>query len=806
MKQFAFLISIILLSILFASCSSPLPVAPTPTDTNPPATTEATEIVPQPSETAPSVEAPSPSPTPQPVYDATPIAFSQPLATTGEIAFAGERDGRWHVLVMYADGSGETNLTAAFGDYAYPAWSPDGNRLAMRIDISSGNGIAVMNEQGSSDTGALTGAPPQIITTAFSDAPEFAPDGKSLLYISADVGDWQTYRAALDGSGATTLLSGIPQGARDPKYSPDGSRILFSQDVNRDGNYVIFSVSPDGSGLTQLTPNGESNEMADWSPDGKRIVYSAYHDDGRDLFLMNADGTGVSRLTSDPASEFDPAWSPDGGRIAFVSDKDGAYEIYVINTDGTRETRLTYNQNNDRWPTWRPNSSANGQTTCTSTAEFVADITTQNGQQFTSAKPFSKIWRLKNTGTCAWTPTSYFLRFAGGAPMSAELAFTLPGTILPGASVDIAIPLAAPAALGVNASQWTLIDAQGQPVNEASGSPLALTVSIEVLPPNATLLPAPLYYLAESGDIEQIWRMGSDGATIQQITHETDSVESFDVSPSDGRLAYIVGGGMVLSDAFGDGRQVYAPAADSSHPLWSPDGSWLAYNKGGVRLYNPASGEDRLLIANNPSGDASASRSYVPLQWSPDGSKLAVLIFYWEWLGVGIVSASDGALLIEGEYAEMVAWSRDSQSLLLARASGPGMLSLEPGLMRLPAAPDETPQTLIANTFVWWPTQALDGRLLYFAGAQIRDNPLEFAVSLFFADSSAADPVTLWQSAAILGDGDFDEALWAPDASLVIVKFEPANRLQEILLLRTIGGPLVYLLPQASNLRWGGQP
>jgi len=139
--------------------------------------------------------------------------------------------------------------------------------------------------------------------------------------------------------------------------APAGGKIAFAS--NRDGNYEIYVMNADGSGVKRLTNNAASDEYPSWSPEGNRIIFQSNRDatrpDYEDIYVMNADGSGVKRLTYNvTSSDEDPAWSPDGKHIAFQSHRDSNWEIYLMNTDGSGLKRLTNHSGDDLWPTWSP--------------------------------------------------------------------------------------------------------------------------------------------------------------------------------------------------------------------------------------------------------------------------------------------------------------------------------------------------------------------------------------------------------------------------------------------------------------------
>jgi hypothetical protein len=90
----------------------------------------------------------------------------------------------------------------------------------------------------------------------------------------------------------------------------------------------------------------------------------------------------------------------------------------------------------------------------------MADVTVPDGTVFTPNQTFTKTWRLKNTGTCSWTP-SYSVAFSDGNSMNGPATQALTGNVNPGQTVDISVNFTAPAAPGDYKGNYRLRNAAG---------------------------------------------------------------------------------------------------------------------------------------------------------------------------------------------------------------------------------------------------------------------------------------------------------------------------------------------------------
>jgi Tol biopolymer transport system component len=268
-----------------------------------------------------------------------------PLLTGGRITFSSEGD----IYVMNTDGSEQINLTTGSPWDIDPAWSPDGRRIAFASggrDEDNYGEIYVMNADGSNIT-RLTYRP-----TVVDWDPAWSPDGKWLAFESGNVNstDWDIYVINVDGSGLTRLTNTASNNG-SPTWSPDGTRIGFSSEI--DGNMEIYTINIDGSGQMNLSNNPAFDWNPAWSPDGKHIAFVSGRDGNEDIYVMNADGSEQINLTGNSIQEQYPTWSLDSSRVAFTCVNDNNFDICIINTDGSGRVRLTSNPSQDSDPSWK---------------------------------------------------------------------------------------------------------------------------------------------------------------------------------------------------------------------------------------------------------------------------------------------------------------------------------------------------------------------------------------------------------------------------------------------------------------------
>ncbi len=186
---------------------------------------------------------------------------------------------------------------------------------------------------------------------------DVSPDGKQIVFdLLGDI-----YLLPITG-GEATLLRGGPAWEIQPRFSPDGSKILFTSDAGGGDN--IWLMNTDGSAAKQVTrENFRLLNNATWMPDGNYIVARKHFTSTRSLgagemwmyHISGGEGVKLTARKNDQQDVNEPSVSPDGRYLYFSEDvypggyfqynKDPNSQIYQIRRydfqKGTHESLIT---------------------------------------------------------------------------------------------------------------------------------------------------------------------------------------------------------------------------------------------------------------------------------------------------------------------------------------------------------------------------------------------------------------------------------------------------------------------------------
>jgi Tol biopolymer transport system component len=225
-----------------------------------------------------------------------------------KLLFASYRNGEREVYVMdlaaVVQGAGDeaiVNLSRHTAADWQPAWSPDGMRVAFS-SYRDGNWEIYAVRADGTDMARLTNDP----ATDFS--PSWSPDGTRLLFMSRRSGDADLFVLDL----ATSKLTQLTHGKRDeyePAWSPDGEWMAFVTQM--DDQSDIWVMHADGSEPVNLTQSRYADDFSPaWYCGSDWLLYVSYTsaEGNYGVFRMRRDGTGVTRVTESKVDNLAPDW------------------------------------------------------------------------------------------------------------------------------------------------------------------------------------------------------------------------------------------------------------------------------------------------------------------------------------------------------------------------------------------------------------------------------------------------------------------------------------------------------------------
>lgn len=211
----------------------------------------------------------------------------------------------------------------------------------------SGGYLLVNGEGGGEETivrANSSGGNRRPVTINVEDSfPQFSPSLESMAYTSAKVGDrkprlyWQADASVQEDAGPL-LYSGRELFGDYPVYL-DNWRIAFQGCNSWAGGSRCGIYAADTKGGEPLRATDNTSDIPSGNL-GSRVLFSSNRAGNWDVWVVNFDGSGMQQLTTDPAIDGLGASSPDGKNIAFISNRGGSWAVWVMNTDGSNQRKL----------------------------------------------------------------------------------------------------------------------------------------------------------------------------------------------------------------------------------------------------------------------------------------------------------------------------------------------------------------------------------------------------------------------------------------------------------------------------------
>ena len=177
-----------------------------------------------------------------------------------------------------------------------------------------------------------------IASTEFDNYPAYSPDGRRIAFVSQRSGSSEIWVCDSDGTKATQLTSFNGSGAvYSPSWSPDSQNIAFTG-VLKGVKDDIYSISANGGIPRRLTANPAEDKWPYWSHDGKSIYFTSTRTGREEIWKMAPNGGEAVQITHNSGDA--PRESPDGKFLYYMKGWPDAVSVWKAAVDGSKEAKV----------------------------------------------------------------------------------------------------------------------------------------------------------------------------------------------------------------------------------------------------------------------------------------------------------------------------------------------------------------------------------------------------------------------------------------------------------------------------------
>lgn len=560
--------------------------------------------------------------------------------------------------------------------------SPDGQTIA--IDIQGTIGIV-----------SIAGGTVKLLTDGMGDErqPAWSPDGNRIIFQSYRDGNFHAWSIRKDGTDLKQMTFGMYD-HRELKFSPDGKKIIFSTD--RSGNYDVWEMTLATGDYHQITKDPGNDFHPAYSTDGKKIAFISTRDKGG-VFVI--DESGQEQLVVPTKGLLNaPAWSPNGSSLSFTSFYKAKSQLMVVNV-ASGEIRTMSGENEDVFP-FRASWLSENELIYTSDGKI---------QRKTLDKQPSR--SIVFTATYTVSPPSYPRK---QRDFDSDVSQKVLGIVGPVVSPD-----GNATAFNALGDIWVLKHSEGKTMNltqhDAADTDPAWSYDGRYI---AFASDRGGNYMniwmrdMQTGADKQITTFERNA--LQPAFSPDGKKLAFLLA--DGILGFGPVTLHVIDLVSGEVKPLHKPMFTPGKPTWSGDGKLVAlaalepnssrFREGQTRiLYAPANGDPAYFYSPVEARSIGARGKNGPV-WSPDGSKIAYIQDAVLWI---VQVDATGKQIhsprrLTNELAEAPSWTGDSRSIVFMATDRLKKIFLNDGHM------EDIPCTMV------WKTQKNQGQIVIHAG------------------------------------------------------------------------------------------
>ncbi|GAB4198644.1 MAG: hypothetical protein OHK0022_18240 [Roseiflexaceae bacterium] len=223
-------------------------------------------------------------------------------------------------------------------DASWISWAPDSQRLVFTTNLPTQpfrvGQLNLINADGSGRR--------RLTNDSYSNIrPQWSPDGRWIAFLTRQLPDAPYFPSITDhqlalispDTGEFRALTPIGEGY-DAVWAPDGKRLTFAPVVGDKRQIVDLSIDDGQRRVLTSEPDGASNPA--WSPDGSRLAYQSTRPGpyNAPMVVANADGSNRREIGFGVIGQT-MRWSRDGTQLAYVTDVRTDRRVVVVNADGS---------------------------------------------------------------------------------------------------------------------------------------------------------------------------------------------------------------------------------------------------------------------------------------------------------------------------------------------------------------------------------------------------------------------------------------------------------------------------------------